>query len=372
MPPRTSPSADAGLTILVLGSIILALSLGIRHAFGLFLDPVSVANGWGRETFALAMAVQNLVWGLAQPVAGALADRYGARPVILGGGLLYVLGLVGMAFPLGSAGFLLSAGLLIGIGLAGTTFPIVFGAVSRVLPAERRSMAFGIAMAVGSFGQFLALPGALYLIDGLGWAAALLVFSVLASATIPLALAMRTAGTASPAAPADTEPDRVPSGIGAALREACGTRDFWLLSGGFFVCGFQVVFIAVHLPAFLADEGVSVGIASLVLALIGLVNVVGTLGAGWLGARRPKPGLLVWIYLGRGLAIAAFILLPITAGSAILFGVAMGLFWLSTVPLTNGVVATLFGVRHLSMLGGFVFLAHQVGGFLGGWLGGLL
>lgn len=373
MRPRPSQPADPGLAILVLGSTILALSLGLRHAFGLFLDPVSVANGWGRETFAFAMALQNLVWGVAQPFAGAAADRYGARPVILGGGLLYVLGLVGMAIPLGSAGFMLSAGLLIGIGLAGTTFPIVFGAVSRVLPADRRSLAFGIAMAVGSFGQFLALPGALYLIDGIGWASALLVFSALAAAIVPLALAMRTGRAAAPGAvPAGGVPDGAPPGIGAALREAGGTRDFWLLSGGFFVCGFQVVFIAVHLPAFLADEGVSVGIASLVLALIGLVNVVGTLGAGWLGARRPKPGLLAWIYLGRGLAIAAFVLLPITAGSAILFGVAMGLFWLSTVPLTNGVVATLFGVRHLSMLGGFVFLAHQLGGFLGGWLGGLL
>jgi len=356
----------AAATVLVCGSLILALSLGIRHAFGLFLQPVSLANGWGREVFALAIALQNLVWGLAQPFAGWAADRYGARRIMLAGAVLYVAGLALMAAPLGTAGFVLVAGVLVGVGLSGTTFPIVFGAISRALPEDKRSLAFGIAMAVGSFGQFVMLPGALGLIDGFGWAAALLVLSGLSALILPLAAGLGRRldpGGAAGGAGATS---------GAALRLALGDRGFWLLSAGFFVCGFQVVFIAVHLPAFLADRGISAGVASTVLALIGLVNVAGTLGAGWLGGRFAKPGLLAWIYLGRGLAIAAFVALPITAGSAYVFGIAMGVFWLSTVPLTNGTVAVMFGVRNLSMLGGVVFLAHQVGGFLGGWLGGAL
>ncbi len=349
--------------LLVCGALIVALSLGIRHAFGLFLQPVSMANGWGREVFGVTMAAQNLVWGLAQPFAGMLADRAGAGRVIVAGAALYALGLALMAQPLGAPAFTLAAGLLVGLGLAGTTFPIVFGAVSRALPAERRSMAFGITMAVGSAGQFVMLPAALGLLEGLGWAAALLALAAVAALMLPLAWMLG-------ADRGNAGHTRGPS-AGSAFRAATTHRGFWLLSLGFGVCGFQVVFIGTHLPAFLADRGIDAGIATTVLALIGLVNIAGTSAAGWLGTRFAKPGLLVWIYLGRGAAMALFVYLPVTAGSAILFGVLMGLFWLSTVPLTNGVVVTMFGARNMSMLGGIVFLGHQIGAFLGGWLGGV-
>jgi MFS family permease len=361
----TAPAARTTL-LLVAGATIGAIALGLRHSFGLFLDPVSMANGWGRETFALAIALQNLVWGLAQPLAGMLADRHGSGRVIAGGAVLYALGLAMMAQPLGTVGFVIVTSLLVGLGLAGTTFSIIFGALSRALPPERRSLAFGITMSVGSFGQFASLPLALSLIDGFGWAAAFLGLSAVAAVMLPLSVlvAERNRGPAVPPPPSET--------ASAALRQAWGSRDFWLLSLGYFTCGFQVVFIAIHLPAFLGDRGVPVSVASTVLALIALVNVGGTLAAGWLGARYPKPALLAWIYLARGVAIAAFVYTPITAWSAYAFGIAMGFLWLSTVPLTNGVVASLFGVRNMAMLGGLVFLSHQLGSFLGGWLGGAL
>jgi MFS family permease len=354
---------DSVAALLVCGAVIVALSLGIRFTFGLFLQPVSMANGWGREVFGFAMAAQNLVWGLAQPFAGMAADRYGARRVILTGAVLYVLGVALMAQPLGAPAFLVAAGLLVGLGLAGTTFPIVFGAVSRALPPERRSMAFGLTMAVGSAGQFVMLPLALGLLDGLGWAAALLALAALSALMLPLAAMLGADRGNAGQAPGPS--------AGAAFRTAMAHRGFWLLALGFGVCGFQVTFIATHLPAFLGDRGIDASVAATVLALIGLVNVVGTLAAGWLGGRFAKPGLLAWVYLGRAAAIALFVYLPITAGSAILFGVLMGLFWLSTVPLTNGVVVAMFGARNMSMLGGVVFLSHQVGAFLGGWLGGV-
>jgi MFS family permease len=364
-PMTVVQDASAGRALLIAGAAVMALSLGVRHAFGLFLDPVSMANGWGRETFALAMAVQNLAWGLAQPFAGVAADRWGAARVIAAGALLLVAGLALMTLPLGPVAFMLTAGVLIGAGQAGTTFPVVFGAVSRVLPPERRSMAFGVAMSVGSFGQFVMLPLALTLIDGVGWAQALLWFSALSALILPLALAFRARGEATPLA----EPAM---GAGAALRLAAGSRDFWLLSAGFFVCGFQVVMIAVHLPAFLGDRGMPVAVGTTALALVGLFNIVGTLGAGWLGGRWWRPGLLAALYFGRAIAIALFAFAAVTPVSAYAFAIAMGVLWLSTVPLTNGAVANMFGVRNMSMLGGIVFLAHQVGAFLGGWLGGAI
>lgn len=353
--------------ILACGGLILALSLGMRHGFGLFLQPISTASGWGREVFAFAIALQNLVWGIAQPFTGLLADRIGAGRVMLGGAVLYVAGLALMAHPQGATEFMVSAGLLIGLGLSGTTFPIVFGAVSRAVPPERRSLAMGVTMAVGSFGQFLMLPGTFGLMELFGWSGALVALSILCALILPLSLALLECGGPKSAAP-------TPAGLsaGAALREALSNRGFWLLSLGFFVCGFQVVFIAVHLPAFLADKGLPVSVATTVLALIGLVNVAGTYYAGLWGGRYPKPRLLVWIYLGRAAAIALFVFVPVTAWSAYAFGVTMGLFWLSTVPLTNGLVASVFGVKNMSMLAGVVFFAHQVGGFLGGWLGGYL
>lgn len=351
--------------ILICGSLILAISLGTRHGFGLFLQPISAENGWGRETFAFAMALQNLVWGAAQPVSGMLSERYGAGKVILGGALLYAAGLALMSVPQGSTAFALSAGVLVGLGLSGTTMPIVFGAISRVVPPEKRSLAMGISMSVGSFGQFALLPLTLGMIGTAGWAGALMVLSAIAALIIPLSLAMR--GTAQPLA--DPEPAQ---SAGTALREAVRERDFWLLFWGFFACGFQVVFIAVHLPAYLSDEGLAPGVATMVLALIGLFNIGGSYLAGYWGGRHSKPRLLVWLYLGRAALILAFVLLPTTTLSAYLFGAIMGLFWLSTIPLTNGIVASIFGVRNMAMLGGVVFFGHQLGSFAGGWMGGAL
>ena len=353
--------------VLVAGSLILAISLGTRHSFGLFLQPISVENGWGRETFGFAIALQNLVWGAAQPLTGMLADRIGAGRVILGGAVLYAAGVALMAVPQDAFLFSMTAGVLIGLGLSGTTMPIVFGAISRAVPAEKRSMAMGISMSIGSFGQFAMLPIALGLMGGFGWASAVLVISAVAALIIPLSFALSERGRSAP--PPSVEVDK---SAGKALSEALAMRDFWLLFLGFFACGFQVVFIAVHLPAFLSDEGLPPNVATIVLALIGLFNIVGAYSAGVLGGRRSKPALLAWLYLGRAVVIAAFIMLPITPWSAYIFGAVMGLFWLSTIPLTNGIVAAIFGVRNMSMLGGLVFFGHQLGSFAGGWLGGFL
>lgn len=350
---------------LVCGSLILLISLGVRHAFGLFLQPVSMDQGWGRETFAFAIALQNLVWGVSQPFTGMLSDRFGAKPVVAIGAVFYGAGLWTMSVVGGEGIFILGAGVLIGLGLSGTTFPVIFAAISRLVAPERRSLAMGITMSVGSFGQFAMLPISLGLIVAFEWQTALVALSILALAMFPLAFGIRNA--AAPIASADEDVS-----FGQALRDAFGQRDFWLLSLGFFACGFQVVFIAVHLPAFLADEGLGSGVATTVLALIGLVNIAGTYYAGLWGGRHRKPMLLSWIYLGRAAAIAAFVLLPVTATSAYVFGAIMGLFWLSTVPLTNGTVASVFGVKHMSMLAGIVFFAHQLGSFAGGWMGGWL
>lgn len=349
---------------LMLGaSLVLFLSLGIRHGFGLFLSPMSNEFGWGREVFAFAMALQNLAWGVAQPFAGALADRFGARRTVVVGGFLYAAGLVSMGYADSPLSLSISAGLLIGIGLSGTSFSVILGVVGRAVPVEKRSMAMGIAAAAGSFGQFAMLPGSLELIEWLGWSAALVVLGTMAAFIMPLA-AMLKDRTHVSQGPEQT--------LSEALREACSHSGFWLLAFGFFVCGFQVVFIGVHLPSYLVDERLPVIVGTTVLALVGLFNVFGTYIAGWLGGRYAKPRLLSALYLARAVVIALFIAFPVSAWTAYLFGIFMGLLWLSTVPLTNGTVATMFGVRNLSMLGGIVFLLHQVGSFLGGWLGGYL
>lgn len=347
---------------LMLGaSLVLFLSLGIRHGFGLFLSPMSAEFGWGREVFAFALALQNLVWGISQPFAGALADRFGARLIVAGGGLLYAIGLGLMAFADSALSISLSAGLLIGISLSGTSFSVLLGVVGLAVPAEKRSMAMGIAAAAGSFGQFAMLPGSLGLIEALGWSAALLALGLMAALIVPLAAMIKDKP------PVLSESRRT---TGEALREACSHSGFRLLAFGFFVCGFQVVFIGVHLPAYLVDQNLPVMVGTTVLALVGLFNVFGTFIAGWLGERRSKPRLLSGLYLARGVVIGLFVAMPVTVWTAYAFGVAMGLLWLSTVPLTNGTIATMFGVRNLSMLGGIVFLFHQLGSFLGGWLGG--
>lgn len=349
--------------VLVGSALILALSLGVRHGFGLFLAPMSADFGWGREVFAFAIALQNLIWGLAQPFTGALADRFGAAKVVLIGGVLYALGLVFMGLADSPWSLSLSAGLLIGIGLSGTSFSVILGVVGRAVPAEKRSMGMGIASAAGSFGQFAMLPGTLGLIGWLGWSAALLALGLLVALIVPLVSMLKDAP-----APLSAHEQT----LSEALREACSHSGFWLLAVGFFVCGFQVVFIGVHLPAYLVDQHLPASVGTTVLALVGLFNIFGTYTAGWLGGRMSKPRLLTGLYLARAVVIGLFLWLPVTTATAYVFGMAMGFLWLSTVPLTNGTVATLFGVRNLSMLGGIVFLFHQLGSFLGGWLGGVV
>jgi len=349
--------------IMLGASLILALSLGTRHGFGLFLPPMSAEFGWGRGVFAFAIALQNLIWGIAQPFTGALADRFGAQRAIIVGGLLYAVGLVLMGLADSPLSLSLSAGLLIGIGLSGTSFSVILGVVGRAVPVEKRSMAMGIAAAAGSFGQFAMLPGTLGLIGWLGWSAALIALGIMVALIVPLAAMVKDRPQVSQG-PQQT--------LGEALREACSHSGFWLLALGFFVCGFQVVFIGVHLPAYLVDQHLPAIVGTTVLALVGLFNVFGTYIAGWLGGRRSKPRLLSALYLARGVVITLFISVPLSVWTAYAFGIAMGLLWLSTVPLTNGTVATLFGVRNLSMLGGIVFLFHQLGSFMGGWLSGYL
>ena len=362
---QTTGKWHGAVVALICGSLILLVSLGIRHAFGLFLQPVTMDQGWGRETFAFAIALQNLVWGFSQPFTGMLSDRFGAKPVVASGALLYGLGLWVMSQVAGEVVFIFGAGVLIGLGLSGTTFPVIFGAISRLVAPQQRSFAMGITMSVGSFGQFAMLPISLGLITGLEWQSALIVLSILAILMFPLAFGIRSASPSTFSVEEDVS-------FTQALRDAFGLRDFWLLSLGFFACGFQVVFIAVHLPAFLMDKGVGDGVAMTVLALIGLVNIAGTYYAGLWGGRHRKPMLLTWIYLGRAAVISAFVLLPITSTTAYIFGALMGLFWLSTIPLTNGVVASVWGTKHMSMLGGIVFFGHQLGSFAGGWMGGWL
>lgn len=349
--------------LMVGASLVLFLSLGVRHGFGLFLSPMSEEFGWGREVFAFSLALQNLMWGISQPFAGALADRFGAKPTVALGGMLYTVGLICMGYADSALSLSLSAGILIGIGLSGTSFSVLLGVIGRSVPAEKRSLAMGIAAAAGSFGQFAMLPGSLGLIQWLGWAAALIALGLLSALIIPLALLIRDRPAVS------LEPSQT---LGEAIKEACGHTGFRLLAFGFFVCGFQVVFIGVHLPSYLVDKKLPIMVGTTVLALVGLFNVFGTYIAGWLGETRSKPRLLSVLYLARGVVISVFIAMPVTVWSAYAFGIAMGLLWLSTVPLTNGTIATMFGVRNLSMLGGIVFLFHQLGSFLGGWLGGYL
>ena len=351
--------------VLVCSAAIVTLSMGIRHGFGLWLQPVTMDRGWTRETFAFAIAIQNLTWGLVGPFAGMLADRLGAFHVLVIGAALYALGLILMAFASSGLAFTGSAGLLIGMAQAGTTYAIVYGVIGRNVATEKRSWAMGVTAAAGSFGQFLMVPLDSWLISSLGWQQALVLTGCLALAIVPLALGLKEPK-------ATVRPGAVHQSIGNAVREAFGYRSFQLLMAGYFVCGFQVVFIAVHMPSYLKDHGLSPEVATVALALIGLFNVVGTYAAGTLGQRIAKSHLLAGIYALRSLAIVAFLLLPLTPMSVYMFSGAMGLLWLSTIPLTNAVVAQIFGVKHFSMLGGFVFLAHQIGSFLGVWLGGKL
>ncbi len=363
--PKTQAATLSLTQVLVCGAAIVTLSMGIRHGFGLWLQPVTMDRGWTRETFAFAIAIQNLTWGLVGPFAGMLADRLGAFRVLVIGAALYALGLILMAFASSGLAFTGSAGLLIGMAQAGTTYAIVYGVIGRNVATEKRSWAMGVTAAAGSFGQFLMVPLDSWLISSLGWQQALVLTGCMALAIVPLALGLKKPK-------ATVRPGAMHQSIGNAVREAFGYRSFQLLMAGYFVCGFQVVFIAVHMPSYLKDHGLSPEVATVALALIGLFNVVGTYAAGTLGQRIAKSHLLAGIYALRSLAIVAFLLLPLTPMSVYMFSGAMGLLWLSTIPLTNAVVAQIFGVKHFSMLGGFVFLAHQIGSFLGVWLGGKL
>ncbi len=350
--------------ILVCGGLILTIAMGFRHGFGLFLQPITLTHGWTRETFAFAMALQNLVWGLAQPFTGMLADKFGAGKILLVGAALYVAGLLVMALVPDGTLFGWGSGILIGLGLSGTTFSVVYGVIGRAFPPEKRSMALGITGAAGSFGQFAMIPLTQSMISNLGWVQALLVLAVGALMIAPLSRALVEQREAPSAIK--------PQSIGDAVKEAFGHRSFVLLTLGYFVCGFQVVFIGVHFPSYLIDKGLTARDGVISLALIGLFNVFGTYTAGYLGGFVSKKYLLSANYLSRSIIIALFLWLPISQVTVYGFAMLMGLLWLSTVPLTNGLVAQIFGVKHLSMLSGFVFLSHQIGSFLGVWAGGFL
>ena len=358
-PPKLSMTQ-----VLICGAMIVTLSMGIRHGFGLWLQPITMERGWSRETFAFAIAVQNLMWGATGPFAGMLADRFGAFRVLLAGALLYAGGLVLMGLATSGLAFTGSAGLLLGMAQAGTTYAIVYGVIGRNVAPEKRSWAMGVAAAAGSFGQFLMVPVENWLIGGFGWQNALFILGCLALAIMPLAIGLKE-----PKVAASTGSQQ---SIGQALREAFGYPSFQLLMAGYFVCGFQVVFIGVHMPSYLKDQGLSPEVATYALALIGLFNVFGTYAAGTLGQRLPKRYILSTIYFLRSVAIVVFLFVPLSPMSVYVFSAVMGLLWLSTVPPTNAVVAQIFGVQYLSMLGGFVFFSHQIGSFLGVWLGGKL
>ncbi|HBH38553.1 MAG TPA: MFS transporter [Curvibacter sp.] len=352
--------------VLICGAMIVTLSMGIRHGFGLWLQPVTQTQGWTRETFAFAMAIQNLTWGFAGIFAGMLADRFGAFKVIIGGAILYALGLIGMAHAPTPLMFALSCGVLIGMAQAGTTYAVIYGVIGRNVSMDKRSWAMGVAAAAGSFGQFLMVPVEGWLISGLGWQQALVALGMAALLIVPLAWGLHEPGFASGA------PVKREQSILQALREAFAYPSFQLLMAGYFVCGFQVVFIGVHMPSYLKDHGLSPQVASYSLALIGLFNVFGTYAAGTLGQRLAKRKILAFIYFARAIAITLFLLAPLTPLSVYIFSAVMGVLWLSTVPPTNAIVAQIFGVAHLSMLGGFVFFSHQIGSFMGVWLGGYL
>lgn len=369
----TSPTAPATLPIaqiLICGAMVVTLSLGIRHGFGLWLQPITQAQEWTRQTFSLALAIQNLSYGLIGILTGMLADRYGATKVLLVGAVLYALGLVGMASADTPLLFALTSGLVIGAAQAGTNMALIYGVIGRQIAPERRSWAMGVTAAAGSFGQFLMMPLEGLLIIQLGWQNALLVLAAMALVILPLAYGLREPATALHSS--SNTPGMPRQSVLQALREAIGYRSFQLLMGSYFVCGFQVAFIGVHMPSYLKDQGLSPAMASYALALIGLFNIFGCYMAGALGQRHAKRHILIFIYLARASVISLLLLLPSTTLTVCLFSVFMGFLWLSTVPPTNAAVAQIFGIRHLSMLGGFIFFGHQVGSFLGVWLGGAL
>jgi len=364
-PPQSSPNLPMW-QILICGALILTLSMGVRHGFGLWLLPMTQAQSWGREDFAFAMAIQNIAWGVGGIFSGMLSDRFGAFRVILFCALLYILGLFGMAYSSSPEQLTASAGLIIGLAQAGTTYAVIYGLIGRNISPDNRSWAMGFAAAAGSFGQFLMVPVEGWLINHFGWQQALVTLACLATLVIPLAFGLREKqfenGT----------PLRRQQSILQALHEAFSYRSFQLLTLGYFVCGFQVVFIGVHMPSYLKDQGLEPHVASTSLALIGLFNIFGTYCSGLLGQTIPKNKILSFIYFSRAIVIFWFISVPLSPLTVYIFSAFMGVLWLSTVPPTNAVVASIFGISHMAMLSGFVFLSHQLGSFSGVWLGGYL
>ncbi|MCU4537681.1 MFS transporter [Acinetobacter bereziniae] len=358
------------LIYMLIGSaFILALSLGVRHGFGLYLVPMSHEFNWSHQVFSLAIAMQNLLWGAVQPFTGALADKYGSKKVVAVGGVLYTIGLLLMSVSSNALLLDLSVGLIIGLALSATSFSVLLSAVGRAAHPSKRSMAMGIASAAGSFGQFIMLPTTLLLIKNFGWSSALVITAVLVVLIIPLAWMLK--------APMYTPPNAVKQALKPSLtfkqilNIAFHHKPFLWLAFGFLVCGFQVVFLGIHLPGYLIDHGFDASTGTVFLALVGLFNIVGTYAAGWLGDKYSKPHLLMGLYGLRGVTIIAFLILPLSIWTVYAFGIIMGILWLSTVPLTNGIVANMFGVKYLTMLSGIIFFTHQVGSFFGGWLGGL-
>lgn len=369
MSAQAIPSSRSELPWLLIacGCLIAALTFGPRSAMGFYQLPMLAERGWDRTTFGLAMAIQNLAWGIGTPIFGALADKYGTWRVLALSGVMYCAGLVLMAFATTPGMLNLGGGVLVGLGVASGSFGIVLAAFARNVSAERRSLVFGLGTAAGSAGMFLFAPFSQGLIQSFGWHDSLLVMSAMMLLIPVLAIPLRgnsKTGSAQQAVYEQTMPQ--------ALREALGHRSYVLLFCGFFVCGFQVAFITAHFPAYIADLGIDARYAVLALAAIGFFNIIGSLGAGFIGQRYSKPIFLAWIYIGRSIVVTGFLLLPQTPTSVMVFAVLMGLLWLSTVPPTNGLVAIMFGTRHLGLLGGIVFFSHQIGSFLGVWLGGYL
>jgi MFS family permease len=361
---RTTPWWRRQTVVIVAGCLIAIVSFGTRTSFGLFTEPLSVLRGWDREAFALAIAVQNLLWGLGQPFAGAIADRYGAGRVLAAGGAVYALGTALMAVSGNPATLAVTGGVLVGLGLSGGSFMIVIAAFARLVPADRRSWAMGLATAAGSMGQFLFAPLGQGFISAYGPATALVLLAGFV-ALVPI-----LAGSLSGRGAAEHDAVEATESTTAALRRALAHPSYALLTSGFFVCGFHIAFVSTHLPPYLTDLGISTTLAAWALGLIGLFNVIGAYSAGVLGGTYPKRLLLSGIYLGRGIAFALFLLLPASPLTVLLFGASIGLLWLSTVPLTSGLVALMFGTRHVGLLFGLVFLSHQIGAFVGVWLGG--
>jgi len=348
--------------ILAAGSLISLLGFGVRANFALFLSPMSAEMGWGREIFALAVAIQNLMWGLGQPIAGMIADKFGTARVLAVGGLIYALGIYGMAEATTPLSLNLTGGFLVGVGLSGASFSIVLAALGRMVPEKNRGLAFGIGTAAGSMGQFLLVPLGQEFIDAYGWSMALVFLSLLVALIIPLSAAMKGNGEVV----ADTNKQSMDQALGEASRHS----GYLYLTAGFFVCGFHIAFIGTHLPAFITDQGLSATLGAQALAVLGLFNIFGAISAGILGSRYQKKNLLSLLYLSRAISITLFIVFPISPLSVLLFSAAIGITWLSTVPLTAGIVAQVFGPKYIATLFGFVFLSHQIGSFLGAWLGG--